>query len=259
MNQNNSNDEPTIIHGHHPYMGQTPPQFQPAQRPKTVVNPNKKKGGGVHPGVVAGIAGAGVLGTAGAAIAATHQGGDEDLEIKPEDLTDMAEVSLESASGSAPEATGVNDGMSFNEAFAAARAEVGAGGCFTWHGGVYGTYYATEWDAMSAEQKADYEASVFGNSGASNHSLHTDNTDSQQHVETHNYVSYNEHVEVHHHYYDDQPLAEDTPEEVHLEVDLAEEPIYEDPGTDFLVDPDPVTPDSEFGFDAPDIFDTPEA
>lgn len=54
----------------------------------------------------------------------------------------------------------VNDNMSFSDAFAAARAQVGAGGVFEWHGGVYGTYYANEWNAMTAEQKEAFAESV---------------------------------------------------------------------------------------------------
>ena len=50
----------------------------------------------------------------------------------------------------------VNDNMSFGEAFAAARAQVGPGGVFCWHGGVYGTYYADEWNAMTAAEKHEY-------------------------------------------------------------------------------------------------------
>lgn len=53
-------------------------------------------------------------------------------------------------------ATNVNDNMSFAQAFATARAEVGAGGCFEWHGKLYGTYYAEEWNHMSAAEKAQY-------------------------------------------------------------------------------------------------------
>ncbi len=49
----------------------------------------------------------------------------------------------------------VGDDMSFAEAFAEARAEVGPGGVFVWHGGVYSTFYAEEWNAMTpAEQQA---------------------------------------------------------------------------------------------------------
>ena len=51
-------------------------------------------------------------------------------------------------------ATSVDDSMSFNEAFAAARQEIGAGGLFIWQGHTYGTYYADEWNAMSAEELA---------------------------------------------------------------------------------------------------------
>lgn len=54
----------------------------------------------------------------------------------------------------------VNDDMSFSEAFAAARHEVGPGGVFTWHGNVYGTYYANEWNSMTDEEKADYSRAV---------------------------------------------------------------------------------------------------
>jgi hypothetical protein len=46
----------------------------------------------------------------------------------------------------APIATGVNDEMSFGEAFAAARAETGPGGVFTWHGQNYHTFVAGEID-----------------------------------------------------------------------------------------------------------------
>ncbi len=53
-------------------------------------------------------------------------------------------------------ATSVNDDMSFGEAFGAARAEVGPGGCFEWHGNLYGTYTAEEWSNMTAEQRAEW-------------------------------------------------------------------------------------------------------
>lgn len=53
-------------------------------------------------------------------------------------------------------ASSVSDDMSFGEAFAAARAEVGSGGCFEWHGNVYGTYTAEEWNHMSAQERAEF-------------------------------------------------------------------------------------------------------
>lgn len=47
----------------------------------------------------------------------------------------------------------VDDSMSFNQAFEAARAQVGAGGVFTWRGNIFNTYTADEWKAMSADEK----------------------------------------------------------------------------------------------------------
>ena len=54
----------------------------------------------------------------------------------------------------------VNDDLSFGEAFAQARAEVGPGGVFHWHGGIYNTYSANEWNAMTVEQKHDFAQQV---------------------------------------------------------------------------------------------------
>ena len=47
----------------------------------------------------------------------------------------------------------VSDSMSFNHAFEAARAQVGAGGVFTWRGHIFNTYTEAEWKAMSHEDK----------------------------------------------------------------------------------------------------------
>ena len=56
----------------------------------------------------------------------------------------------------------VTDDMSFSEAFAAARAEVGPGGAFVWHGNVYGTYRADdpEWQAMTDEQRIEHSQAI---------------------------------------------------------------------------------------------------
>ena len=54
----------------------------------------------------------------------------------------------------------VSDSQSFAQAFADARQQVGPGGIFEWHGQVYGTYYADEWNSMSQDQRNDYWASV---------------------------------------------------------------------------------------------------
>ncbi|MBR5728610.1 MAG: hypothetical protein IKX61_00160 [Prevotella sp.] len=54
----------------------------------------------------------------------------------------------------------VNQNLSFGQAFAAARAEVGPGGVFHWHGGIYNTFTADEWNTMSVEQKHDFAQQV---------------------------------------------------------------------------------------------------
>lgn len=57
-----------------------------------------------------------------------------------------------------PVASCVDDDMSFSQAFAAARAEVGPGGVFQWHGHLYNTYTAEEWNQLSAEERAEYDS-----------------------------------------------------------------------------------------------------
>ena len=52
------------------------------------------------------------------------------------------------------------DNMSFREAFDAARAELGAGGVFRWHGNIYNTYTAEEWNAKTAKEQDDFAEQV---------------------------------------------------------------------------------------------------
>lgn len=54
----------------------------------------------------------------------------------------------------------VDDKATFAEAFADARAQVGPGGAFEWRGHVYNTYYAEEWNNMSAEERAEYQSKI---------------------------------------------------------------------------------------------------
>lgn len=75
---------------------------------------------------------------------------------------DAANISSQSQNMEVPSmdeitvATAPSDDMSFNEAFAAARAQVGSNGVFTWRGGVYGTYYADEWSALPESYRAEF-------------------------------------------------------------------------------------------------------
>lgn len=54
----------------------------------------------------------------------------------------------------------VDQNLSFGHAFAEARAEVGPGGVFYWHGGVYNTYTEAEWNNMSAADRQDFAHQV---------------------------------------------------------------------------------------------------
>ena len=110
---------------------------------------------------------AGVAGVAGAAIGIlTPVNVFPDV---PDDGNEIEEISEPEAAPSTSGhlqghdmdvATGVDDSMSFNQAFAAARHEVGPGGLFVWQGHTYGTYYANEWNAMSPEEHDQYWADV---------------------------------------------------------------------------------------------------
>ena len=54
----------------------------------------------------------------------------------------------------------VSDDMSFGEAFAAAHEQVGPGGVFVWHGQVYSTYTAEEWNSMTPAEHAEFGSHV---------------------------------------------------------------------------------------------------
>ena len=71
---------------------------------------------------------------------------------------DAAET--EETDTNAPLADGVSDGMSFGDAFHAARQEVGPGGVFEWHGNLYNTYTAEEWEAMNSEERQAVAESI---------------------------------------------------------------------------------------------------
>ena len=62
------------------------------------------------------------------------------------------------------------DATNFSDAFAQARQQVGAGGVFEYNGSLYGTYYADEWNKMSAQEKADYQNRVNEVTPSHNHS-----------------------------------------------------------------------------------------
>lgn len=119
----------------------TPPPFESKEKKKK--GDWKKVAAGAGSGVIIGGVASFLMGgqKAEAAEPDTHKDG----LSHPEWVDDEMKV-----------ATNVNDGMSFGEAFAAAREEVGPGGCFEWHGQIYGTYTAQEWNSMTPQEKAEF-------------------------------------------------------------------------------------------------------
>lgn len=85
-----------------------------------------------------------------------------------------------------------NDDMSFGDAFAAARAEVGSGGVFHWHGGIYNTYTVEEWNAMTEAERNEFANSVKPEIPASRISM-----PDEIHVTVHHEYAQNPNVENH--------------------------------------------------------------
>lgn len=92
-------------------------------------------------------------------------------------------------------ANSVKDEMTFNDAFAAARDEVGPGGMFTWKGNVYSTYTPEEWDNMSPQEQLDYYATISGQEVAQHETVVAKTQPQPQMQEVHHY----------HHVVDDTP------------------------------------------------------
>ena len=111
-----------------------------------------KKKSSIKPLIVGGIAAAAMgAGVAYASDIETFNFGEE---------TDNNESSNNDSNINLPEnvkiAESVTDDMSFNEAFAAARAEVGVGGVFEWNGEMYNTFTAEEWNSMSPQERHEF-------------------------------------------------------------------------------------------------------
>lgn len=130
---------------------------------------------GWHAVTISGVAG--ILMGAGAmyateAFANTETLGEESPKVETEETTvetsgEEASVVASGTEGTAPTShiapntdelhvATVDQSLSFGQAFAAARAEVGPGGVFHWHGGVFNTYYLDEWNQMSPAERASF-------------------------------------------------------------------------------------------------------
>lgn len=127
--------------------------------------------------VIGGISGI-ALGAAGTLFASSIP-----LDASAENVdTDTLADETENANVAAQMATNVTDSMSFSDAFNAARAEVGAGGVFEWHGNLYSTYTADEWNNMDDAARNEFAESIHWDGPsheyvASNHSHSTHNTE----------------------------------------------------------------------------------
>ncbi|MBO7464163.1 MAG: hypothetical protein J6T96_16370 [Bacteroidales bacterium] len=89
----------------------------------------------------------------------------EEIEVVDDGVQEQLSVETSDFDNSLPSYSDapiahVSDSQSFAHAFADARRQVGPGGIFEWHGNLYGTYYADEWESMSQEQRGNYWASV---------------------------------------------------------------------------------------------------
>lgn len=145
-----------------------------AQASAATPNVRQKKGNGLR-AAFGGFAAGAAVGTAATA-AATNSNEEEVIapDIVEEEnqsaVDETAATDEQEAATPTPEQAilandeGVRfahvDGTTFNEAFAQARAQVGPGGVFEYDGRLYGTYYTDEWNAMSQQERADYQSRV---------------------------------------------------------------------------------------------------
>ena len=138
----------------------------------------KKSGNGVWQAVaIGGVTGI-LLGAGGMMAANAMTSGDAE-DVTSEDVTDgELQEGLSAAH--------VSDDMSFSQAFAAARAEVGPGGVFEWRGGLYGTFTADEWANMSQAERNEFAHNAYGGGSSVEHdTVHHDVHDHHVHHTVH--------------------------------------------------------------------------
>lgn len=99
-----------------------------------------------------------VLGTATSFVSSKAFAGNTPSPNNPDTPSNDTDESNITADSTIEMSDAVNDDMSFSEAFAAAREDVGSGGAFEWRGNIYSTYYEEEWANMSEEERAEYQS-----------------------------------------------------------------------------------------------------
>jgi len=80
-------------------------------------------------------------------------------------------------------ATRTDDEMSFGEAFAAARAEVGPGGAFSWRGKVFGTFYKDEWNSLPTETQKTFGENAYATAASAANTENDRNTDETEYTD----------------------------------------------------------------------------
>ena len=127
--------------------------YTEATEPKTAnVNNNKKDSPSLWKSVVMGGIPGIMIGFA-SSVAYNAAAASSTEEVEP-----VLALEDEVANEEIKEANNINDEMTFNEAFAAARKEVGPAGAFSWHGKIYSAYRGDdpEWLEMSEEERAEH-------------------------------------------------------------------------------------------------------
>jgi hypothetical protein len=127
-------------------------QTETANEPVFENEPADKKQNSKNLGKRVAMGAAGVAAAGGVAYAASEMMDDSDAAATSGSQLDTSHFEGKDI----PVAHNVTDSMSFNEAFATARHEVGAGGVFEWHGKAYNTFYAEEWKGLSDDYKQQF-------------------------------------------------------------------------------------------------------
>ena len=142
-------------------------------------NTDQRKGSRWQNVAIGGVSGI-AMGAAASRIFNALASDEEPVELVEEGETDEA-TTAEATGATVTEVhqATVDQNLSFGEAFAAARAEVGAGGVFIWHGQLYNTYTAEEWQGMSDAEKDEFAADVQPYLGLQTAEVHQPQTTTQ--------------------------------------------------------------------------------
>lgn len=104
----------------------------------------------------------GILMGAGALMASNASAANQDNEEASHDDSD-ASIDVQYQLNDALDEVDIADiepGLSFEDAFAAARAQIGPGGVFYWHGAIFSTYTVDEWEALTEDEHDHFAMQV---------------------------------------------------------------------------------------------------